>query len=62
VAGARFFTEVREVAKLEALRVNAKAVEMLTARRWYIIKSAREDGATGAQIGKALGDHETSRP
>jgi hypothetical protein len=46
---------VSEVAALEALRANAKAVELLTARRWYVIKSAREAGATWAQIGKALG-------
>jgi hypothetical protein len=37
------------------LRANAKAVELLTARRWYVIKSAREAGATWAQIGEALG-------
>jgi hypothetical protein len=45
----------REVAALEALRANAKAVELLTARRWYVIRSAREAGATWAQIGEALG-------
>ena len=55
VAAAQFLTEVREVAALEALRANAKAVELLTARRWYVIKSAREAGATWAQIGEALG-------
>lgn len=55
VAAAQFLAEVREVAALEALRANAKAVELLTARRWYVIKSAREAGATWAQIGEALG-------
>ncbi|KIC68691.1 hypothetical protein RM50_04310 [Pseudarthrobacter phenanthrenivorans] len=54
-AASHFLTEVREVAALEALRANAKAVELLTARRWYVIKSARESGATWAQIGEALG-------
>lgn len=54
-AAAQFLAEVREVAALEALRANAKAVELLTARRWYVIKSAREAGATWTQIGEALG-------
>ena len=55
VAAAQFLAEVREVAALEALRANAKAVQLLTARRWYVIKSTREAGATWAQIGEALG-------
>jgi hypothetical protein len=54
-AAAQFLAGVREVAALEALRANAKAVELLTARRWYVIKTAREAGATWAQIGEALG-------
>ncbi|WP_214941602.1 hypothetical protein [Arthrobacter sp. ISL-85] len=54
-AAAHFLTEVSEVAALEALRANAKAVDLLTARRWYVMKSAREGGATWAQIGEALG-------
>lgn len=36
-AAAQFLAEVREVAALEALRANAKAVEPLTARRWFLI-------------------------
>lgn len=54
-AAAQFLAEVREVAALEALRANAKAVELLTGRRWHVIKSAREAGATWTQIGQALG-------
>ncbi|MBT8163770.1 MULTISPECIES: hypothetical protein [Arthrobacter] len=54
-SAAHFLAEVSEIAALEALRANAKAVELLTARRWYVIKSAREAGATWAQIGDALG-------
>ena len=54
-AAAHFLSEVSEVAALEALRANARAVELLTARRWYVMKSAREGGATWAQIGEALG-------
>ena len=54
-AAGRFIAEVSEVAALEALRANARAVELLTARRWYVMKSARETGATWGQIGEALG-------
>lgn len=54
-AAAQFLAGVREVAALKALRANAKAVQLLTARRWYVIKSAREAGATWAQSGEALG-------
>jgi len=54
-AAAHFLAEISEVAALEALRANAKAVELLTGRRWYVMKSAREAGATWAQIGEALG-------
>lgn len=54
-AAAHFLSEVSEVAALEALRANAKAVDLLTARRWYVMKSAREGGATWEQIGEALG-------
>ncbi|MDQ0730446.1 hypothetical protein [Arthrobacter sp. B1I2] len=54
-AAAHFLSEVSEVAALEALRANARAVELLTARRWYVMKSAREGGAMWAQIGEALG-------
>jgi HPt (histidine-containing phosphotransfer) domain-containing protein len=54
-AAAHFLAEISEVAALEALRANAKAVELLTGQRWYVMKSAREAGATWAQIGEALG-------
>lgn len=54
-AAAHFLAEISEVAALEALRANAKAVEILTGRRWYVMKSAREAGATWSQIGEALG-------
>ncbi|MFK0003558.1 hypothetical protein [Paenarthrobacter sp. NPDC090522] len=53
-AAAHFLTAVSEVAALEALRANAKAVELLTGRRWYVMKSAREAGDVD-QIGEALG-------
>jgi hypothetical protein len=54
-AATHFLSEVSEVAALEALRANARAVEVLTARRWYVMKSAREGGATWEQIDEALG-------
>lgn len=47
--------QLPEVTALEALRANARAVDLLTGRRWYVMKSAREAGATWAQIGEALG-------
>jgi hypothetical protein len=47
--------QLPEVTALDALRVNARAVDLLTGRRWYVMKSAREAGATWAQIGEALG-------
>ncbi|MET3934817.1 hypothetical protein [Arthrobacter sp. OAP107] len=54
-AAAQFLAQVSEVAALEGLRANAKAVEQLTGRRWYVMKIRREGGATWAQIGEALG-------
>jgi hypothetical protein len=59
-AAAYFLAGVREVAALGASRANAKAVELLTARRWYVIKSVREAGETWAQIGRSAGNHQTS--
>ncbi len=56
---AQFLAEVSEVAALEALRANAKAVELLTARRWHVIKSAREAGA--ARRGPRSAKHWGSR-
>jgi hypothetical protein len=55
-AAARVLAQLPEVtAALDALRANARAVDLLTGRRWYVMKSAREAGATWAQIGEALG-------
>ncbi len=39
-AAVQFLAEVSEVAALKALRANAKAVELLTGWRWFVIKSA----------------------
>lgn len=52
---ARLLAQLPEVTALDALRANARAVALLTARRWYVMKAAREGGATWSQIGEALG-------
>jgi hypothetical protein len=52
---ARALAQLPEVTALDALRANTRAVDLLTGRRWYVMKSAREAGATWAQIGEALG-------
>ena len=44
-----------EVSALEALAANRDLVELLTSRRWYVIRDAREMGASWSQIGEALG-------
>jgi len=43
------------VSALEALAANARLVDLLTARRWYVMQAAREDGAEWAEVGAALG-------
>ena len=40
---------------LDALAVNRELVDLLIARRWYVIRDAREAGASWSQIGAALG-------
>lgn len=54
-AAARALAELPCVTALDALRANARAVALLTGRRWYVMKTAREDGASWSQIGAALG-------
>ena len=55
VTSARALAQLPETTALDALRANVRAVDLLTARRWYVMKSAREAGATWSQIGEALG-------
>jgi len=43
------------VSALEALAANARLVDLLTSRRWYVMQAAREDGAEWAEVGAALG-------
>jgi hypothetical protein len=42
------------VGVLDALRVNAQLVSVLTAERWIAMKTAQEQGVSAEQIGKAL--------
>jgi hypothetical protein len=46
---------VAEVGSLEALRANADLVEMLTVQRFIAMRAAREEGASLARVGEALG-------
>lgn len=43
------------VSALEALAANARLVDLLSGRRWYVMQAAREEGAEWAEIGAALG-------
>jgi len=43
------------VSALEALAANARLVDLLTGRRWYVMQDARSRGAEWAEIGAALG-------
>lgn len=40
---------------LDSLRANARIVDLLTGWRWFVIEQAREEGASWADIGDALG-------
>jgi hypothetical protein len=46
--------QLPEVSALDALRANKRLVDRMTARRWYVVRDAREAGATWGQIGEAL--------
>jgi hypothetical protein len=47
--------ELPQVSALDALQANARAIDLLTSRRWLVMREAREEGATWEQIGAALG-------
>jgi hypothetical protein len=47
--------ELPEVSAIEALAANRELVELLIARRWYVIRDAREAGQSWSDIGAALG-------
>ncbi|MBG0741726.1 hypothetical protein IV500_20425 [Paeniglutamicibacter antarcticus] len=44
-----------EASALDALKANRAAVDLLVGRRWYVMREAREAGATWEAIGDALG-------
>src|SRR3954469_7745585 len=53
--------ELPEVTALDALRANAQLVELLTGRRWHVMRDAREEGVSWSQIGEALGHEQAGR-
>lgn len=46
--------EIPDVTALDALKANAELVRLLTGRRWYVMRDAREAGATWDEIGAAV--------
>jgi hypothetical protein len=51
----RALGDLPEVTAVEALDANVRLVKLLVSRRWYVMQSAREAGATWSEIGSALG-------
>lgn len=51
----RILDETASVTALEALGANHLLVDLLTERRWLVMRDAREGGASWTQIGAALG-------
>lgn len=51
----RALADLAVVTALDALRANARLVELLIGRRWIAMQDAREEGASWEQIGEALG-------
>lgn len=51
----RALRQVPEVTAAEALQANAEAVKLLVGYRWSIMREAREQGSSWADIGEALG-------
>jgi hypothetical protein len=43
------------VTGLEALRASRRVVELLTNARWHMMRQAREEGSSWAEVGSALG-------
>jgi hypothetical protein len=48
-------TAIAEVTPAQALAANRRLVELLTGRRWYVMRDAREAGDSWSAIGAALG-------
>jgi hypothetical protein len=51
----KVIAELGHVSALDALAANRHLVDLLMGRRWYVIRDAREAGASWSQIGEALG-------
>jgi hypothetical protein len=51
----RALNELPDVSALDALEANRQLVELLIGRRWYVMRAAREAGASWSEIGAALG-------
>ncbi|MFB7619275.1 hypothetical protein [Kitasatospora sp. NPDC056181] len=47
--------EVADSTPLHALAANAELVTLLTGRRWFVMRDAREQGSSWDEIGAALG-------
>ncbi len=52
---ASVLVDVPEVTALKALEANRRLVDLVTGRRWYVMREAREAGASWSEIGGALG-------
>lgn len=51
----RALTELPDVTATQALEANARLVDLLVGRRWYVMRDAREARASWTEIGDALG-------
>ena len=51
----RALADLPEVDALDALEANRQLIELLTGRRWYVMREAREEGRSWSEIGAALG-------
>ncbi|MFI6031623.1 hypothetical protein [Amycolatopsis magusensis] len=51
----RELEQLPAMSALQALQANRRLVDLLTGRRWTVMREAREAGATWTEIGEALG-------
>jgi hypothetical protein len=50
-----FLAELPACTPLQALRANKRLIDLLTGRRWSVMQEAREQDASWAEVGDALG-------
>lgn len=55
VTAHRVLTELPDVTATQALAANARLVDLLVGRRWYVMRDAREANTSWTEIGDALG-------